>query len=149
MSCCVLGNLVGNAQNRLGVPLAHKSLLRTLSLVQRTVMSNTTAFQGLDSTEEARRLLALAKTQRGGQKRLTEGARYLVITPQYINTYGHLLPEDEKQRLVYNYERWADSSSLKSMSSKPLQAVEGPVCSERKNGQKTVPLQTIYGRRNA
>jgi hypothetical protein len=113
--------------------------------VQHTVMSksNTPAIQDLDSTEEATRLLALAKTQRGGEKRLTEGRRYLVITQQYIDTYGYLLPENERWKLVGKCERWADFSLLRSMSSKSFQAREAPVRSGRKDGQKTVPVPTV------
>jgi hypothetical protein len=53
----------------------------------------------LESTEEAMRLLDLSKSQRGGQKKLTEGQRYLVITQEYLETYGHLFDDRERKRI--------------------------------------------------
>jgi len=67
-------------------------------------MSNTPIVQDLDSSEEATRLLALAKAQRGGDKKLIEGRQYLVITQQYIDEYGSFFPEDYRVKLIAQHE---------------------------------------------
>jgi hypothetical protein len=53
----------------------------------------------LETTEEAEQLLALPKLLRGRQKKLVEGQTYMIRTQQYLNTYGHLVPEDEKDKI--------------------------------------------------
>lgn len=59
----------------------------------------------LDCTEEAMQLLDLAKTQRGGEKRLTEGRRYLLITREYLKAYGDILPTNDRTRLEAQAEK--------------------------------------------
>jgi len=68
-------------------------------------MSELPAAVDRDAMEEAMRLLTLAKSQRGRKKLLNQGRSYLVITLGYIQTYGDLLPANDKQRILDDYTR--------------------------------------------
>jgi hypothetical protein len=58
-----------------------------------------------DAMEEALRLLTIAKSQRGGKKQLTEGRSYLVITLGYLQAYGDIIPDNDKEKLADEYAR--------------------------------------------
>jgi hypothetical protein len=60
--------------------------------------------EALETTAEATRLLDLSKSQSGGQKKLTEGQRYLVITQEYLKIYGHAFQGEEQDRIEIQFE---------------------------------------------
>jgi hypothetical protein len=76
-----------------------------LTLSRLITMSNpgSSTIELENKLAEATQLLELSQSQRGGEKRLTEGRRYMVITQDFIDKYGELFPEDEKARVLLQY----------------------------------------------